>query len=191
MFKSIFVSALLILGVQSNAATQAPLVVDSLVQSLTQSVRPEALLDWNVGDTADYNLSGGIINGTMHSFVREATAEGFWVEQDMDLGFMGKQKVEMLIDANNGKLLQLLVNGEKQTPPDPNDSEVIDSKKDNISVPAGQFDCLWVKIHDKKQNSDSEAWINPNVVPISGMIKTIQPSQMGDITVVLTSFQKK
>jgi hypothetical protein len=191
MIKSVLISALLVLGVQANAATTEPIMTNSIVQSLAmRSIHPESGLDWVVGDYADYNLSGGIINGTMHTFIREAVDQGFWIEQDMDLGFMGKQKVETLIDKNSGKVLELLVNGEKQTPPDPSDSKVIDSKRDHITVPAGEFDCLWVKIHDNKQNQDSEVWINPTLVPIAGMLKTVAPSQMGDITVVLTGFHK-
>jgi hypothetical protein len=46
---------------------------------------------------------------------------------------------------------------------------------------------MWVKLHDKKENTDSQAWIS-QVVPISGMLKSIAPSQFGDVTIELTDF---
>ena len=147
-------------------------------------------LDWKVGETADYTIKMGFVNGKMHSFVREEVHEGFWVQQDMDMGFLGKQKVEMLIDKNTGEVLQLLVNGEKQAPPEQGDQEVIDMQEANISVPAGTFDCVYLKVRDNKENKESEAWINPTAIPITGMLKTIAPGPMGKVTVELTAFRK-
>ena len=124
----------------------------------------------------------------MHMFIREETTQGFWLQQDMDLGFMGKQKVETLIDKSSGAVLEMIVNDQKQTPPDPNDTEIVETKNDHITVPAGEFDCIYAKLHDKKQNQDAEAWINPKAVPIAGMLKQIAQSQMGPITIELTDF---
>lgn len=147
-------------------------------------------LDWKVGETADYSIKMGFINGKMHSFVREDVHEGFWVQQDMDMGFLGKQKVEMLVDKNTGEILQLLVNGEKQEAPDAGGQEVIEMEEANITVPAGTFDCVYVKIRDTKENKDMEAWINPAEIPITGMLKNVAPGQMGKVTVELTAFRK-
>ncbi|MBT4760231.1 MAG: hypothetical protein HOO06_00915 [Bdellovibrionaceae bacterium] len=146
-------------------------------------------LGWKVGDSADYSINMGFIKGTMKSFVREETSEGYWVEQNVDL-MIQKSKVEILFDKATGQVLQFLVNGQKQEMPNPEDQEIVDMQEANITVPAGTFDCIYVKILNKKDNSESEAWINPNEIPISGLLKQLSNSQFGKVTVELKSFQK-
>jgi len=36
-----------------------------------------------------------------------------------------------------------------------------------------------------------QAWINPEKVSLGGLLKAIQPSQMGDVNIALKSFIKK
>jgi hypothetical protein len=190
MVKSLLAMAFALLSLQASANTNeiAVAAADSLARSWAQNVPLNTLLLLKVGDSADYKMDGGFIQGTMHNLVREETPQGFWVQQDMDMGFLGKQKVEILFDKSTAGVLELLVNGQKQTPPDPNDVEIVETKHDHITVPKGEYDCIYAKIHDKKQNQDSEAWVNPKVVPINGMLKTIAPSQLGTITMELTDF---
>ncbi|MCB0364189.1 MAG: hypothetical protein H6624_13815 [Bdellovibrionaceae bacterium] len=147
-------------------------------------------LPWKIGEVANYNLDMGFIKGTAVMRVREEVADGFWLDQDMDLGFMGKQKIEALIDKNTGQILQLIVNGQKQNPPQPGNTEIEETKQDRITVPAGTFDCIYARIKDLDKNQSSEAWINPSIVPIAGMIKQIAPGPMGNVTMELTSFTK-
>ena len=148
-------------------------------------------LDWKVGDKADYSMDiGGFIKGSMNMLVREQNDRGFWVNQDADLGFAGKQKIEILFDKNTGEVLEMLVNGEKQTPPEPGDMEIIETKQEKITVPAGTFDSMFVKMKDTKSNDISDAWINPELVPISGMLKTIADSQIGKVNIALKSYKK-
>jgi hypothetical protein len=148
-------------------------------------------LNWKVGDKADYKLSMGFIKGTMNTIVREEIDKGFWVNQDMDLGFMGKQKVEILFDKFTGAVLEMRVNGEKQDAPDPGDVEIIETRGEKVTVPAGTFEALYAKVKETKNNQVSEVWINPDVVPINGMIKTLSNSQMGKVTVELTAYKKQ
>ena len=148
-------------------------------------------LDWKVGDTADYKLKAGFINGTVHSFVREILEAGIWMQQDMDLGFAGKQKVEILFDKLTGQVLEILANGEKQTPPSADDFEVIEFKEAQVTVPAGSFRCVYAKILNKKDNKESEAWMNPQEIPMSGTIKQTAPTQVGKMVMELTAFNKQ
>jgi hypothetical protein len=173
--------------VLQEQAQQATEMVQAAIKALTQS----PLANWKVGDTSDYNMNGGIISGKMHMAVRELVAEGFWTQTDMDLGFVGKQKVEILYDKNTGAVLQLLVNGQKQTPPSAADQEVIDSKQTTVTVPKGTFPALYAKIKNKKNGEITEVWINMEAIPVGGLIKTIAPSQLGQITVELTNFHKQ
>ena len=176
------------------AQAQADLTfVDHVAIAQQKSVMSEVetqALNWVVGENAQYNLNMGFISGTMDSRVREEVNEGFWVEQNMDLGFMGKQKVEILFDRHTGQILEMRVNGEKQNPPDAGNQEVVDMQESSVTVPAGSFDCIFVKVKDTDSGDITQAWLNPELIPISGMIKTIAPSQFGEVVVELTNYQK-
>jgi hypothetical protein len=37
-------------------------------------------------------MAGGILNGTVKSFVREDNGSEIWVQQDMDMGFLGNKR---------------------------------------------------------------------------------------------------
>ncbi|MBX3021922.1 MAG: hypothetical protein KF799_09625 [Bdellovibrionales bacterium] len=187
MFKSLIFFALFAAGVQSHAGTVS---TEALARTFAVDVHPSAMINWTIGDSADYNMNGGIMSGTMHMFVRESNDQGFWLQQDLKLGFLGEHKVETLIDKNNGKVLEVLVDGQKQNVPDAGEQEVTDSRRENVTVPKGTFEAMWLKIHNKKDNSDSQAWLNPTIVPITGMLKSIQPSQMGEVTLELTDFKR-
>lgn len=116
-------------------------------------------------------------------------ADGIWMNQDLDLGFAGKQKMETLLDPNTGEIKKMLVNGKEQQVPK-QDVEVIEVKEDKIAVPAGTFECIHARLKDKEQNAEINAWINPQLIPLSGMLKQVAPSQLGEVTVSLKSFKK-
>lgn len=187
MFKSSLVIAMMIFGFQSYADV-APMSAIKAVSAInTQDIRPASMLNWTVGSTADYNINMGFISGTMHSQVREETAVGFWIQQDMEL--MGAQKVEAHINKDTGEVIELLVNGEKQDPPKNDNMEIVESRREKVTVPKGEFDAVYVLMRDKTKNEDTKIWINPGIVPIGGMIKTIAPGPIGEVTVELTDFK--
>ena len=192
MFKSIFAGVLLAFGMQSFAANLTPALTAKSIAIITvKDVRPAAMLNWTVGSTADYNINMGFISGTMHAQVREETPVGFWIQQDMDLGFMGAQKVEIHINKDTGEIIEMLVNGQKQEAPDPANMEIVESRREKVTVPKGEFDSVYVKMHDKKENKDSEAWVNPSIVPMGGMLKQVADGPMGQVTVELTDYLVK
>lgn len=191
MKKGFLVLCLSLLASWSQADTLSQIVVKGLQDSAIKEAQLQGL-DWKVGDNADYKLSiGGFINGSMHNFVREETAAGIWMQQDMDLGFMGKQKIEVLFDKATGQVLEMYANGQKQNPPDPSDMEVVEMKEAQVTVPAGSFECIYARVRNNKDNTESEAWLNPQRVPMSGMLKQLAPSQFGQVDVQLTAFQKQ
>jgi hypothetical protein len=190
-FFALVAAALVAIGTQAQAST---LIDIGACQAQTMaSAELAAGLNWHVGDQADYKLSiGGFINGTSHNFVREDAGTSFWMEQDMDLGFMGKQKIEILINKTTGKVEKMLANGQEQQVPDAGDQEIVEMHEDNVTVAAGSFPCIYAKIKSKKDNSIQEAWINPQLVPMTGMLKALADSQFGKVTQEATkfSFQK-
>jgi hypothetical protein len=192
MFKSLFFGALVAFGMQSYAMPVSPSTAAKAVSIVAlQDIKPAAMLNWTVGSTADYNINMGFISGTMHAQVREETPVGFWIQQDMDLGFMGAQKVEIHINKDTGEVIELLVNGQKQEAPDASNTEIVESRREKVTVPKGEFDSIYVKMHDKKENKDSEAWVNPSIVPMGGMLKQVAEGPMGQITVELTDYLVK
>lgn len=190
MFKALI--AVLGLAFSVNAVA-APSVTEALVQVQLPGIMEQARtqgLDWKVGDTASYAVDMGFIKGSMVSSVRSVANDGIWMEQNVDLGFAGKQKMEMLIDPNTGETKKLLVNGKEQQIPK-QDIEVIEIKEASVTVPAGTFDCIHARLKNKEDNSEINAWINPQLIPMSGLLKQVAPSQFGKVTVSLKSFQKK
>ena len=188
--KMLLVAAMLFIGAQVSAMDIQPVMEIVKAQGLLdQNVKPMGL-EWKVGDNTQHNINMGFIQGTMDSKVREETSQGFWMEQNVDLGFMGQQLVEIHINKNTGEIIEMIVNGQKQTPPDQGNQEIVDMQEASITVPAGTFDCVYLKIRDNSNNQESQAWLNPTVIPMTGMIKMIQPSQFGEVVVELTGFQK-
>lgn len=171
----------------TTTAAQAVEVIQMQMPAIMDQARTLGL-DWKVGDQADYSVDMGFIKGSMTSSVRSIGAEGIWMDQNMDLGFAGKQKIETLLDPNTGEIKKMLVNGQEQEIPK-NDVEVIEVKEDKITVPAGTFECIHARLKDK-QNGEINAWINPQLVPMSGLLKQVAPTQFGTVTVLLKSFKK-
>lgn len=191
-----FKKMILALGVlASTVSMAAEFSTMDLVRGLQQSTMDQArttAIEWTVGDACHYNLSiASFIKGTLDIVVREKSADGYWLDQNADLGFAGKQSASMLIDANTGAVKKILVDGKEQPLPDQNDMEVIEVKESSVTVPAGTFEAVYFKVHDKKQNQDMEQWVNPKLIPISGALKSIGQTQMGPLVTELVSFEKK
>jgi hypothetical protein len=190
MFKSLLVAAAMIVPASAQAYNTVAESIFATQQAQIQGTVVAQGLNWKVGDENNYKLNmGGFLNGTMKMSVREVSADGIWLVQDVDLQIQ-KQKIEILLDPNTGAIKKMLVNGKEQEPPK-SDFEVIDQKEDKVTVPAGTFDAIYIKIKDKTQNDQiSEQWVNPRDIPLSGMVKSLADSQLGKVTIELTSFKK-
>jgi hypothetical protein len=189
MFKSILAGVVLAFGVSASANT----IFDDLVNLQQQAIQSQVgiqELTWQVGDSANYNINMGFISGTMVMKVSSVTADGIWMDQDMDLGMMGQQKVQTLIDKNTGAIKKMIVNGQEQQPP-AQDIEVVSTNQEKVTVPAGTFDSMHVVARDKNQSGDINVWMNPLIVPMSGMLKQVAPGQLGEVTVECTAFHKQ
>ena len=170
----------------ASANTESFVDVNALQANLYAQAHTMGL-DWKVGDKADYKLTmGGFIKGTSKNSIRELVGPSAWMVQDMDLGVMGKQKMEILLNLSTGQIEKLLVNGKEQEIPDAGNMEIVEQKQANITVAAGTFDCIYIKI--KTDQGMQEAWINPQAVPMGGNLKTLADSQLGKVTQELVSF---
>ena len=178
-----------LVGLNAQAVTLPELVAHTTSQMMMGDVDAQGL-SFKVGDEATYNLKVSFINGTMKMAVKAVASDSVTISQDLDLGFMGKQACEMVINPNTGETKSLKCNGQNQESGNTGDIEIIDSKEDTVKVPAGTFTCLYIKAHSKSQNADLEQWANPKLIPVFGMVKSLMPSQMGQVTIELKSFKK-
>ena len=167
--------AMILIAIAALVGFSAPAQanVDVHAMQVTAMVQAQYFsgLNWKTGDTADYKVDMGFIQGSSHNFVREETATGFWMQQDVDL-MIQKSKVEALLNKSTGQIEKLLVNGQDQSVPK-NNMEVVEMKESHVDVAAGSFDCIYAKLRDKGDGKITEAWINPQAVPMSGMLKAI------------------
>ena len=187
--KSLILAATMVIATTASAYnTVAESIFASQQAKIQQSVVTQGL-EWKVGQENNYKLNmAGFINGTMKMSVREISADGIWLVQDVDL-MIQKQKIEVLMDQNTGAIKKMIVNGKEQEPPKA-DFEIVEQKEDHITVPAGEFDAIYIKVKDNANNGAiTEQWVNPRDVPLSGMLKSVADSQLGKVTIQLTSFK--
>lgn len=185
MHRAIISMAALLFSVSALAANPFEVIRNSTLKN----IEGRSLLNWTVGDNANYNMDMGFLKGTMTMSVASVSADEIWMNQDMDLGGFGKQKAEILIDANTGAVKKMIVNGQEQQIPE-QDMELIEIITDTVTVPAGTFECQHIRLKDNKSGGEVKVWSNAEVA-LAGMVKTIQPGQFGDVTLELTSFLKQ
>lgn len=189
MLRSMVLSLTMLLGLNAHASVFTDIASQVVQQSVFADVEAQGL-NFKKGDSASYNLNMSIIQGTMVISVYDIVAEGVWLHQDMELGFAGKQKIETLLDPNTGEIKRVIVNGKDEKIPQ-NNMEVVDTREENVTVPAGNFTCLYIKAIDKSNNnSEAQQWVNLKQVPVMGLVKSIAQSQLGPVTIELTSFKK-
>lgn len=187
MARMFFTSLMICFGLQAQAS-----VNDTLVLWGAKTVQnAETLgLDFKKGESANYSLNMGFIQGSMIMSVYDIVADGVWIHQDVDLSFAGKQKMELLIDPNTGEIKKLIVNGKQEQIPERGEMEVVETREENLTVPAGTFATVYFKVLDKSQNQTIQQWVNLKDIPVFGMVKSISPSQFGEVVIELTSFRK-
>lgn len=189
MFRCVIMSLVLSFGLLAKALPIEAVVNDISADIVKSEIIAQGL-KWKVGDQNNYDLNvGTFIKGKMSMLVREISADGVWVDQDQDMGFAGKHKGSALYDINTGELKRLILDGKEQQVKKPN-TELIDTKDEEVQVPAGKFESIHARILDKDENVEINAWINFRDIPISGMLKMTKPSQFGEILVELRSFKK-
>lgn len=189
MRKLVGILAITLAGAMASANTINMVAIEAFNKAVMTDVGTLGL-NLKQGDMAQYALKMSIISGTMTMTVKEVTADQAIITQDMDLGFMGKQSCEITMVPTTGETKKMVCNGQEQKPSDPSDIEVIETKEDTVKVPAGTFVCFYVKAKVKSQNAVVEQWVNLKDVPVVGLVKTIAPSQLGNVTIELSKFKK-
>ena len=145
------------------------------------------VIDWRVGDHADYQLDMGFFGqGSVKKRATSEEKDAIWLRADVQTP-MGNQTIDTLFRRSDGKVLKMLVDGKEHTFEEP-DIEIIDQREESVTVPAGTFRAIYVKVRDRKQQSDTEAWVNPMAIPLGGIAKSTTKKSMLTITMELTAF---
>lgn len=189
MLKKILAMGALLLSSSAFATLSLNEIVTDLQIHIAQDMAVQSGLNWKVGDQNDYTVDMGFLKGSMVMKVKEIGADGIWIDQEIDLGFAGKQLASSLIDANTGAVKKILVNGQEQAIPE-NNFKPVEVKEATVTVPAGNFECIYIRLKDEKAGKEAQAWINPEKVSVGGSLKMIQPSQFGNVTIELKSFKR-
>lgn len=173
-----------------NAAVLARTVSNVMVQ--TQNALN--MIGWKVGDLHKFNVKflfgGG--NGTKTVPSEDLAQNAVWLKNEMTL--MGqKQTTETLLSRTDAKILKLIVNGKEQDPNAGGDAEVeiLEQYEDNVTVPAGTFKAMYVKLKTKAQGQETivQVWVNPMAVGLDGQIKLVAETQFGPLTLEVTEFK--
>lgn len=183
MLKSLLLSLTMVFSFGASALDFSKPVISPT--SLLETA--PAAINFRVGENADYKLSTGFLPGTMKMLVREETDRGYWIEQNIDL-LIQKQNVEIHLDKNTGEIIEMRVNGQPQDMPE-DDSQIVDQREDTVTVPAGTFDCMYIKTKNSK-DEEAQAWVNPQQVSVFGLVKQVANAQGQTITIELTAFEK-
>lgn len=197
-------SALLLAGASVSQATtdvsavrlaQEVAQIASSVRTLEAGLVAANLINWQIGEYHNNTIKLSLpFPGSAHKEVtKEETARNaFWYVQD--IAILGqKQKIETLMDRATGKVLEQIVNGKKEEVSEGDTMEILEQYETEVEVPAGKFDCMYIKakVTSKGQTQELQAWINPVNINLDGMLKVVVQSQMGPVEMLLKDFGKK
>ncbi len=187
--KKLLVAIAMFISVAANANT----LMESVAKSVTNSLMQERnVMGWVVGDTANYNLTmASFIKGTMVMSITAVTDTEVTMQQDMDMGFLGKQACTSILNADTAEIKSMTCNGQAQDPGTASDVEILEQKADTVTVPAGTFECIYIKAKSTSAqgSTEQEQWVN-KIVPVSMMVKAVSQSQMGPVVIELASYKK-
>jgi hypothetical protein len=203
----VLLSALVLVGATQAtqfeiSAAKQNVFTQRLLRGMDKALRlsvQEALsnrIRWQVGEYHNINIEMAFGNGTGVKSVTQDVPEqnALWYVNNIEL--MGqKQKTEALMSREDGHVIKLIVNGEEQDPnQDEGELEIIEQYQTKVTVPAGSFDCFYIKAKQTSKGQEPqefEVWINPTDVNLDGMLKVVVQSQFGPVTMTLTKFGKK
>jgi len=163
------------------------------IRAHLQGAQPLQQINWPVGDFHKLKIEF-IMPGDGRKEVRnEEVYQGknaFWYVTTINL--MGQaQKTEALMDRADGSTLRLIVNGKEESTNDGSTVEIIEQAETTITVPAGTFDCIYVKAKvtpAQGQPQEVELWVNPIDVNLDGALKIAFQTQFGPLAMVLEEF---
>ena len=192
---ALFFALAILVGIHNPASSydsvpqgeKQEIIQELLIRTLHQSVRASNLIDWEVGEYTTFKLSSAFGAGEMKKYVDREEGEAIWVISNVSL--LGQnQKVEVKISRVTGEILEYIENGQKKAPPSNEPPEIIEQGEERITVPAGTFDTIRMKLKTK-EGQNLTIWLNPSQIALEG---TAQMEVQGVISIKmqLTAFGK-
>lgn len=179
----------------NNAQVNADVLAKTVSSVMVQAQNALNMINWQVGDYHKFNVKFLFGGGSgLKSVPSEDVAQNaVWLKNEMTL--MGqKQVTETLLSRTDAKVLKLIVNGKEQDPNAGGDAEIeiLEQYEDNVTVPAGTFKAMYVKLKTKAEGQETviQVWVNPIDVGLDGQIKLVAETQFGPLTLEVTEFKK-
>ncbi len=148
--------------------------------------------DWKVGDTLHFNMRVKPIPMTIDNTltITQMEKSEVTIDEVITLTKTIKETIETVINKDTGEILHTRINGkEMKTPKTGGAPKIINEEEAHIKVAAGEFDCVHMVTGDDQGNT-SETWLNPSVIPITGMLKMVTVQQLLTIEMELRSFDR-
>ncbi len=148
-------------------------------------------MNWGLGDNAVYEFSlYRIFKGKLTLEVKEQVPEGFWVDEELDLGGFGEKNFRVLYDIKDGSALRLIVDGDEVAVPASTDLTSHDPKDEKIRIPAGIFKTLHLKTTDSLSQRTHDVWVNRKFAPFGGLLQGTFSTALGPLQLKALSFKK-
>ena len=173
------------MGASATSSGLAGKELTSIHRALHQSADTMNLIDWKVGEYANFNISSPFGSGEMKKWVNSEEGEAIWVHSEISMAGQ-TQTAQLKISRVTGEILEYIENGQKKAPPSQDGTEIIEQTEEQVTVPAGTFDSIRIKIRTA-DGKNLETWINPSQVTMEGTIKTIVKTFI-TLTMELTTF---
>lgn len=175
--------------IQGSVASAHDVSVMEQIQNVSRIQSQLDLIDWKVGDRADYkiSISGLPFGGSSYKEVTKDEGAAIWVTQEVNL-LIQKQKIEMLLNKADGQILRMIQDGKEVAVPQ-DEIEIISQEYGDVTVPAGTFKAIHITANTS-QVKNVEIWVNPKDTVMDGSLKQVIPQQNMKITMELTSFKK-
>ena len=176
-----------------DARAQGNLFQEIILSDLQASIARERVeknvIDWRVGERSEYKMKAVIGNlGDLMKRVDREEGNAIWLISEMT--GQQAQKVEAKLDRATGQILDYIVNGQRETPPD-NGFELISQDEQTITVPAGTFRTIHVVAKmNSGQVSKVEVWVNPREIVMDGNAKTIAYTSFFPVEIILQRFTR-
>jgi len=148
------------------------------------------LIDWEVGEWQEFVVHTSFGEGEMRKVVESEEDGAIWVVTDLSI--LGQvQNTRALVRRSDARILRFIVNGNEQTPPsEEQEIEILEQRTETITVPAGMYETLYVKIRAMQQGREiiQEIWLAPNEVVMEGSVKIRIPDNLFNVEMELVRY---
>jgi hypothetical protein len=192
--KKLLIALSLILTASSAFAFELPFEAAIAHQMLL--AKEGGIADWKIGDTLNYDMKIKPISVfvTLKASLKVTQNDKDGINIAEELSYTKyKILIDTLIDPETGKIKRTRINGKDQPQSvgaKQGETKIVKEEESHIIVaafPKAGIDCIHLVTADADGNQ-TEAWLNPSAVPLSGLLKSVVVQGILTIEMELTSF---